>query len=83
MEKPKVLSVKILGAAFGGAGLAENEIVLMSAKSTPCSVSRLSPLNLNVRVDAAGVFQKSTSSGFIVEGGVALLDVPLPSARSR
>jgi hypothetical protein len=82
MERPEVLSVKILGAALGRAGLAENEMVLMSVKSTPCSVSRLSPLNLNVRVDAAGVFQNSCSSGFIVEEGVGLA-VLLPSVRSR
>lgn len=75
--------VKMLGMAFDSTGLAENDAVLKSSKSALSSISKLSPLNLRVRVGAAGVFQNSSSSMRGFAGAGFFCVTPGFSVRSR
>ena len=73
----------MLDTVFDIAGLAESEIVLISPKSTFSSINKLSPMNLKVRADVAGMFQNSSSSGLGFGEAMGLCATVLFSARSR
>ena len=75
--------MNMLDTVFDIDGLAESEVVLISPKSTLSSMSRLSPVNLKVRADVAGMFQKFSSSGLSVGETRGLCVTSLSSARSR